>query len=123
MECLKTNPSLSTFSHLLNIRCCNLLLGLKPMEQRLMHRCLAEYSDELAIKIEELSKAAFKMAGEEFNMDSPKQLVEILYNKLDLPVLKKPPRVNLQPMRILFRDWLKNMIFQKLLLNTEVWQN
>ena len=53
---------------------------------------LAEYSDELAIKIEELSKAAFKMAGEEFNMDSPKQLVEILYNKLDLPVLKENPQ-------------------------------
>ena len=53
---------------------------------------LSDYSDELAIKIEELSKAAFKMAGEEFNMDSPKQLVEILYNKLDLPVLKKTPK-------------------------------
>ena len=53
---------------------------------------LSEYSDELAIKIKELSKAAFKMAGEEFNMDSPKQLVEILYNKLDLPVLKKTPK-------------------------------
>ena len=55
-------------------------------------RMLAEYSDELAIKIEELSLAAFKMAGEEFNMDSPKQLVEILYNKLNLPVLKKTPK-------------------------------
>ncbi len=53
---------------------------------------LSDYSDELAIKIEELSKAAYKMAGEEFNMDSPKQLVEILYNKLDLPVLKKTPK-------------------------------
>ena len=53
---------------------------------------LAKYSDELAIKIEELSKAALKMDGEEFNMDSPKQLVEILYNKLDLPVLKKTPK-------------------------------
>ena len=53
---------------------------------------LSRYSDELAIKVEELSKAAFKMAGEEFNMDSPKQLVEILYNKLDLPVLKKTPK-------------------------------
>jgi DNA polymerase-1 len=53
---------------------------------------LSDYSDELAIKIEGLSKAAFKMAGEEFNMDSPKQLVEILYNKLDLPVLKKTPK-------------------------------
>ena len=32
------------------------------------------------------------MAAEEFNMDSQKQLVEILYNKLDLPVLKKTPK-------------------------------
>ena len=55
-------------------------------------KMLSDYSDELAIKIEELSKAAYKMAGEEFNMDSPKQLVEILYNKLDLPVLKKTPK-------------------------------
>lgn len=55
-------------------------------------KMLSEYSDELSIKIQELSKTAFKVAGEEFNMDSPKQLVEILYNKLDLPVLKKTPK-------------------------------
>ena len=53
---------------------------------------LSEYSDVLSIKIEELSKTAYEVAGEEFNMDSPKQLVEILYNKLDLPVLKKTPK-------------------------------
>ena len=55
-------------------------------------KMLSEYSDELSIKIQELSETAFKVAGEEFNMDSPKQLVEILYNKLDLPVLKKTPK-------------------------------
>ena len=55
-------------------------------------KMLSKYSDELSIKIQELSKTAFKVAGEEFNMDSPKQLVEILYNKLDLPVLKKTPK-------------------------------
>ena len=55
-------------------------------------KMLSEYSDELSIKIQELSKTAFKVAGEEFNMDSPKQLVEILYNKLELPVLKKTPK-------------------------------
>jgi DNA polymerase-1 len=53
---------------------------------------LAEYSKELGLKIDKLSKIAFKMAGEEFNMDSPKQLVEILYSKLELPVLKKTPK-------------------------------
>ena len=80
-------------------------------------KMLSEYSDELSIKIQELSKTAFKVAGEEFNMDSPKQLVEILYNKLDLPVLKKTLKANLLLMRTHFKDWLKNTNFQKLLLN------
>ncbi|MEJ6766577.1 MAG: hypothetical protein QNK97_00035, partial [Gammaproteobacteria bacterium] len=32
------------------------------------------------------------MSGEEFNLDSPKQLLEILYEKLKLPILKKTPK-------------------------------
>ncbi len=53
---------------------------------------LASHSKELSEKIDELSSAAFKIAGEEFNLDSPKQLLEILYEKLGLPVLKKTPK-------------------------------
>ena len=72
-----------------------MLLSLIKVETngaKIDEKMLSKYSDELAIKIEELSRASFEMAGEEFNMDSPKQLVEILYNKLDLPVLKKTPK-------------------------------
>ena len=53
---------------------------------------LANHSQELSEKIGELSKQAFKIAGEEFNLDSPKQLLEILYEKQGLPVLKKTPK-------------------------------
>ncbi len=53
---------------------------------------LANHSKELGEKIDELSSVAFKIAGEEFNLDSPKQLLEILYEKLGLPVLKKTPK-------------------------------
>ena len=53
---------------------------------------LAAHSKELAVKISELSSQAFKIAGEEFNLDSPKQLLEVLYEKLKLPVLKKTPK-------------------------------
>ena len=53
---------------------------------------LANHSKELSEKIDDLSSAAFKIAGEEFNLDSPKQLLEILYEKLGLPVLKKTPK-------------------------------
>jgi DNA polymerase-1 len=53
---------------------------------------LAAHSEELAKKISYLSTQAFKIAGEEFNLDSPKQLLEVLYEKLKLPVLKKTPK-------------------------------
>ena len=53
---------------------------------------LAKHSEELSKKINELSKQAFEIAGEEFNLDSPKQLLEILYEKQGLPVLKKTPK-------------------------------
>jgi len=53
---------------------------------------LSKHSKELSKKIDELSSQAFKIAGEEFNLDSPKQLLEILYEKQGLPVLKKTPK-------------------------------
>ena len=53
---------------------------------------LAAHSQELSEKISELTSQAFAIAGEEFNLDSPKQLLEILYDKLQLPVLKKTPK-------------------------------
>jgi len=40
---------------------------------------LAAHSEELSKKIEKLSAEAFKIAGGEFNLDSPKQLLEVLY--------------------------------------------
>ena len=39
-----------------------------------------------------MSAQAFVISGEEFNLDSPKQLLEILYEKLKLPILKKTPK-------------------------------
>ncbi|MDB4158245.1 DNA polymerase I [Gammaproteobacteria bacterium] len=53
---------------------------------------LAEHSKELSEKIADLSAQAFIISGEEFNLDSPKQLLEILYEKLKLPILKKTPK-------------------------------
>ena len=53
---------------------------------------LAAHSEELSRKIEILSAEAFRLAKEEFNLDSPKQLLEVLYEKLKLPVLKKTPK-------------------------------
>ena len=89
---LKDEPKLINLLQSIEYPMLQSLIRVETNGAKIDAQMLSEYSDELAIKIEELSKAAFKMAGEEFNMDSPKQLVEILYNKLDLPVLKKTPK-------------------------------
>jgi len=53
---------------------------------------LEEQSDQFAINLNELEAEAHKLAGVEFNLSSPKQLQEILYDKLSLPILKKTPK-------------------------------
>jgi DNA polymerase-1 len=53
---------------------------------------LQQQSLELAHKLTEIERAAFDAAGQPFNLSSPKQIQEILYDKLELPVLKKTPK-------------------------------
>ncbi len=55
-------------------------------------RLLAQHSAELADRMAELKAEAWRLGGEEFNLGSPKQLQEIFYEKLKLPVLKKTPK-------------------------------
>ncbi len=50
---------------------------------------LKEYGDKLSVRITELEKLIYEAAGCEFNINSPKQLGEILFEKLGLPAEKK----------------------------------
>lgn len=53
---------------------------------------LAEQSQQIEVRLHELELQAHDMAGQAFNLASPKQLAEILFEKLGLPVLKKTPK-------------------------------
>jgi DNA polymerase I len=53
---------------------------------------LFRQSHELAERMQQLECQAFDLAGEEFNLGSPKQLQAIFYEKLELPILKKTPK-------------------------------
>lgn len=50
---------------------------------------LQAQSHELAQRLVALEQQAYEIAGQPFNMGSPKQIGEILFNKLGLPVVKK----------------------------------
>lgn len=54
-------------------------------------RLLAHQSEELGEKMEVLEEKAHEAAEQPFNLNSPKQLGEILFDKLQLPVVKKTP--------------------------------
>ncbi len=58
----------------------------------LSRELLLQQSTELGTRLLELQRDAFDMAGQEFNLGSPKQLGEILFKKLELPVIKKTPK-------------------------------
>ncbi|WP_323898819.1 DNA polymerase I [Aeromonas caviae] len=58
------------------------------IEPKLLH----QQSQEIEVRLAELEKQAHKLAGQEFNLSSPKQLGEILFTKLGLPIIKKTPK-------------------------------
>ena len=53
---------------------------------------LASHSQQLGQRMLALEARAHELAGGPFNLGSPKQLGEILFNQLELPVLKKTPK-------------------------------
>ena len=53
---------------------------------------LRAQSQEIAIRLAKLESQACELAGQQFNLASPKQLGEILFEKLELPVIKKTPK-------------------------------
>jgi len=74
-------------------------LRLSPVLQRMERRgvlldasLLAGQSRELASRLTALEKQAHALAGEAFNLGSPKQLQVILYERMGLPVIKKTPK-------------------------------
>ena len=69
-----------------------LLFTLSDMEKegiRVNAEELKEYGQQLQVRIEELEKLIWEQAGEEFNINSPKQLGVILFEKLQMPGGKK----------------------------------
>ena len=50
---------------------------------------LEQFGKELTNKLDVITKIIYEMAGEEFNINSTKQLGEILFEKMKLPVIKK----------------------------------
>lgn len=76
---------------------------------------LKEYVDELEEKIELLTKEIYEIAGEEFNINSPKQLGVILFEKLMLPMGKKTKTGYSTAAEVLEKLRAEHIIIEKIL--------
>ena len=68
---------------------CRVLAEMELAGCRVDARALSDFGEALSARITEQEKAIYDMAGETFNINSPKQLGEILFGKLGLPHGKK----------------------------------
>jgi DNA polymerase I len=70
------------------------MLALQRMERHgvlIDSHMLNRQSNEIGLRLMELEKQAYELAGQPFNLGSPKQLQEILFGKLGIKPLKKTP--------------------------------
>jgi DNA polymerase-1 len=89
---LEQEPSLLSVFDEIEMPLVPILSRIERQGALLDREMLDQQSTELGQRLQELEREAHDMAGGEFNLGSPKQLGEILFDKLELPIIKKTPK-------------------------------
>ncbi|MFZ3590727.1 DNA polymerase I [Bacillus sp. DJP31] len=85
---LKENQQLELYEHL-ELPLSFILAEMECTGIKVDKKRLEDMRDELSIRLAQLEKEIYEFAGEIFNINSPKQLGTILFEKLNLPTAKK----------------------------------
>ena len=85
---LEENDQISLYQDI-EIPLIQVLADMEAAGFKINRKVLTEYSEELDSRIKSLTDIIYFMAGEEFNINSPKQLGQILFEQLGLPIIKK----------------------------------
>ncbi len=89
---LEAEPSLARIYRELEIPLIPVLARMEQAGVLIDGDLLQRQGEELATRMSELEQEAYAAAGESFNLGSPKQLQQILFEKLELPVVRKTPK-------------------------------
>ncbi|MGC3834999.1 DNA polymerase I [Moritella viscosa] len=89
---LEAEPSLVTLFNEVELPLVSILSGVERQGVLIEKSKLDAQSVELGIRMLELEAKAHEIAEQPFNLSSPKQLQEILFVKMELPVIKKTPK-------------------------------
>lgn len=85
---IAAEPGLETI-YRLEIRCSDVLTTIERNGVRIDAHVLAMQSHELGQQMLGLERRVYELAGQPFNLNSPKQLGEILFQRMALPVIRK----------------------------------
>ena len=89
---LKKIPSLEKVFHDIEMPLLPILSKIECQGVLIDTKLLNTQSTQLARRCDELEKEAYTVAGEEFNLGSPKQIQKIFFEKLGLPIIAKTPK-------------------------------
>ena len=89
LSALLEEMELASLFHNIEMPLCNVLSAMERTGFNVDKETLSQYGDALLSGINEAEKHIFDLAGESFNINSPKQLGSILFEKLMLPTPKK----------------------------------
>lgn len=88
---LQAEPSLTKVFTTIEMPLLSVLLAMERRGVLIDAKVLQQQSLELGQRLQQLEQQAYILADAEFNLNSPKQLQEVLYGKLKLPILQKTP--------------------------------
>ena len=89
---LEEIPSLKSVFSEIELPLVSILSRIERNGVLLDQQLLNEQSKQLEQRLARLEEEAYSLAGEEFNLGSPKQLQKIFFEKLQLPIIKKTPK-------------------------------
>lgn len=89
---IETIPSLAHLLTAVEIPLSDVLARMEQTGVLIDSQKLRQQSQDLARRIGELEKQVYSAAGETFNLNSTKQLQAILFDKLNLPIIKRTPK-------------------------------
>jgi len=89
---LAAEPRLEALYQELELPLMPILAKIERTGVRLDRELLDELSAEMAGEMQRVEEQAYAIAGREFNLNSPKQIQAILFDELELPVLKRTPK-------------------------------
>ncbi|MGQ5524619.1 DNA polymerase I [Chitinimonas sp. PSY-7] len=89
---LAANPKLDFIYRQIELPCREVLFKMERNGVLLNNSLLQKQSHELGQSMLRLEQEAYELAGQPFNLGSPKQIGEILFDKLKLPIIKKTPK-------------------------------